>query len=709
MNANIVNATPQIIQLGAKDMSMKPTPPKEIVIPTHLPLIFGFASAGPATKELVDGARLIGLYGEETFDRSKPYFNHGARMAELMSAAGNAMMFTRIIPSDNDTIANFTLYLDVLNDDVDVLKRNDDGSIYYDENGDPEVVETVKGYKLKVIAEFNDDDDEDTPFGIKKSKTGYMKDGDDNSSTMYPIYEQRAAYKGSPYNNVGIAIGLPTNDDLQQAYKEGNLSLPYEFSLYKRADEDSTGVKVASLAGNKSQQFILAREAKDPVTNMRVDLESVMGNWYNLTSPLRDLVYPKVSAPYIYEDNLNLIADKVMEVEASYVNADVETKSGATVNTSAWMDYIPGVAASKQAKISNLFTAMSTKRTPNFTFIIDEDADVTEDNQEQVFLSSTNPIYFKNGKDGTLSEEEFEAGVARWMDKYVDNNSEVIDTAINLESALWDSGFTLPTKEKLVNFISLRKDTFLGLSTRVDNLGDKYEDLITQRAIGLNLKARLGLAPESTFFGTPVTRGIVVVGSGKDSLDPSNRRYGLLHDIAYKTARMMGGKEWKKSLLFDRGERNTIVNYSDIEPASVPNGIKADLWNIGLNWPMPMDRTTYYFPAMQSVYDNDSSSMNNIFMALALTTTVKVADAAGRKFSGNIELSPSQLTEAVENYMNGELKGKFAGVITAVAKASITDYDAARGYSFSVVTKLGGDIMTTVMSHYTEIWNKADM
>jgi len=708
MNVIIPNASPQVIELGARDMSMKPQPPRPIIIPTHLPVIFGFGASGPDTKELVDGPRLVGLYGSETFDRTKPYFTHTTRMAELMAAAGNAMEYVRIIPEDNDTIANFTLYLDILSDSIDVYKRNLDGSIYYDGTGKPVVDTTVTGYRVKVISEFSDDNI-DSPIGIKTSKSGTMADGNGNPSTMFPIWEQRAKYKGKKYDNIGISLDIPTNDKINEKLKEGLLALPYEFALYKRADEDSSGSRVASLFGSKKQQFVFVKDGKDPVTSMPVDIVATTDEWYNLTSPLRDLVYPLIEKPYIYYSNLELVNGKLMEAEAAYVNANVTTQDGTVVNTSNWLDFVPNVAAAKQTGIINPFTAVSTKRVPAFTYKIDDGAATLTANQTEVFVSGTSPIYLKNGKDGSLTEVELEKGVKKWMDKYIDGNSEVIDTAVNLENALWDSGFTLETKKSLVNFISLRKDTFLGLSTREDNLGDKFVDLVTERAIGLNLKARLGLAPESTFFGTPVTRAVVVIGSGNDSLDPTNRRYGLLHDIAFKTARMMGGQSWKKELMFDRGGKNIILNYSNVQPSFIPKGIKPDLWNIGLIWPQPYDVRSYYFPAMQSVYDNDSSAMNNIFMALALTITVKVADAAGRMFSGNIELSPSQLIEAVENYMNSELDGKFAGIITTSAKVSITDFDALRGYSWSAVTKLGGEVMKTVMTHYTEVWRKGDL
>jgi len=708
MNVNITNAAPKVIQLGARDMSMKPQPPKEIVVSTHIPLIFGFAASGPATKELVDGPRLIGLYGEETFDRAKTYFTHTTRLAELMSAAGNSMMFARIIPEDNDTIANTTIYLDILKDDVDVLKRNNDGSIYYDADGNTDTDKTVKGYRIKVIAEVNADD-EDTPLGVKTSKEGYMEDSDGNKSTMYPIWEQRAAYKGKKYENFGFSIGVPTNTELNQDFKTKNLALPYEFSLFKREDASSTGSRVAAMMGNKKQQFVFVKDGVDPVTNRRVDIISTTKDWYNLTSPLRNLVYPVISEPYIYYDNLNMILANIMEVEAEYVNANVTTEDGSVINTANWLDFIPGVDAVKQAGIINPFSAISSKRVPAFTYIIDDGAIDAADNQRQVFIDTNAPIYLDNGKDGTLTEAELEKGVSKWMDKYADSNSEVINTAINIENALWDSGFTLDTKKKLVNFISLRKDTFLGLSTREDNLGDKTIDLVTERAIGLNLRARLALAPESTFFGTPVSRAVIIAGSGNDELDPANERYGITHYVAYKVARMMGGVKWKSELMFDRGEKNVIENYSNIQPADIPNGVKSDLWNVGIIYPEPYNRRSYFIPAMQSVYDNDTSAMNNIFMALALTMSAKVADAAGRKYSGNIKLSPSQLIEKVEDYMNSELSDKFDGVITATSTASITDFDKQRGYSWSVVTKLGGEVMKTVMTHYTEVWRKDEM
>ena len=704
----IVNASPQIVQLGTNDKSLKPTPPRPITIPTHLPMIMGFAAGGPDTKELVDGARLLGLYGKETFDRKLPYFSHTTRLAELMSAAGNAIMYWRIIPDDNDTIANVTIYIDVLKDTVDVYTRNLDGSIAVDGNGDNIVSEQHEGYRLKVIAEVNQDD-VDVSMGTKKSKTGYMTDSDGNKSTMYPVVEFRASYKGLKYNNIGFSFNLPTADKLNTPFLEGNLALPYEFYMFKRADANSTGVTIKNLFGSETQQFVFKDGAKDPVTNRPITLKDTTDTWYNLDNPLKDLVYPNIATPYVYQNNMDMITQAILVDEKDYINADVTTLDGTVVNTSSWLDFVNTAPVDDQYRIVNFFTAMSTKRVPAFTYSLDDSAVTLADGQQEVYMSKSTPVYLGAGKDGTLNEETLEAGVNKIMDKFLDKNSRVMDPAINLENVLYDSGFRLPIKKALINFIAIRKDTFVGLSTREDNLGDKYIDLVTERAMGLNLKAALSLAPESTFFGTPVSRGIIVTGSGNDNLDPENRRYGLLMDIAYKAARMMGGTKWKKELMFDRGDKNIILNYSNIQPEFIPSSIKPDLWNVGLIWPQPYDLRAYSFPAMQSVYDNDTSVLNNIFMAIALTTTEKVAAAAFRKFTGDISSTPSEFIDEVETWMNNELEGKFAYIIETAVKAMITDFDEQTGYSWTVASKLYGNVMKTVMTHYIEAWNKEDM
>ena len=705
----IINGSPALYNLGTKDESIKGTPPRPIVVGKHVPLIFLFSAGGPVEKQIVDPERIIPLYREETFDRTKPYFNHQTRLLERVMGAGSTIAIKRIIPEDNDTIANVTIYVDYVKDTVDVYKRHDDGSIARDENGDPIVEEQHDGYKFILVAEYNNDD-VTTPIGTKTMKTGHLKNKNGDPSTMVPVIELRGKYKGAVYNNLGVAFELPTEDNLDEGLKTENLSLPWTFYKFKRPDEKSTGVIVKNILGSEGKQFIFKKNGVDPISRKNAELRSAMELWYNLTNPLVPVIYPEFDEPYIYYENLERIQKDLLSTEKDYFNKDVETVEGHTVNTLEWLDFVPDKDIEDQWGLTNPFTAKSVKRVPAFTYYYtDEDVEL-KDNEKEITFSKATPVYLGNGKDGTLSREEFEKGVRKYMAKYLDKNSEVMDVALNMENVIYDSGFELDTKKTLVNFITIRKDTILGLATRIDSLGrEKWDTLETQRSIGLLLKARLGLAPESTFFGTPVTRAFIVIGSGIDELDPSKNRYSLVLDIATKAARMMSGEKWKREFLFDTGERNVIETFSHIEPKFIPQGIKPVLWNIGLIWPQPYRNNLYTFPQLQSVYDNDMSMLNNIFAAFALTVINKVADAAHRKFTGAVSLTPAELTSAVTNYMSEELKDKFAGLFKIKVKTEITDYDAIRGYSWTTVTEIGGEIMKTVMTHYIVAKRKEDM
>ena len=705
----IINGSPAINNLGTKDESIKGSPPRPIIVGKHVPLVFTFAAGGPVDKQIIDPSRLIPLYRKGTFDRKKPYFNHQTRLLERVVGAGSTVAIKRIIPEDNDTISNVTIYIDYIHDEVNVYKRHDDGSIAHDDNGDPIVDTTHKGYKFIVVAEYNDDDIT-TDMGSKHDKTGHLKNKQGDTSTMVPILEFRGKYKGAVYNNIGFALDLPTIDNMDENLKDENLSLPWSFYKFKRPDANSTGVINKNILGSTNKQFLLKKDSYDPISDKNAELRTAMELWYNLTNPLVPVIYPDFEEPYVYYNNLKTVQKDLISQEKDYYNTDVDTVEGHKVNTIEWLDFVADKDIDTQWSLINGFTAKSIKRVPAFTYYYtDEDVDL-KDNEKEIFFSKGAPVYLGHGKDGTLSEKEFEKGVNKYMAKYVDFNSDVMDIALNVENVIYDSGFTIDTKKTLVNFITLRKDTILSLATRVDNLGrTKWDTLETQRSIGLLLKARLGLAPESTFFGTPVTRAFIVVGSGLDSLDPSNKRYSLVLDLATKAARMMSGEAWKPEMLFDSGEKDVILEFTNIEPKTIPQGIKPVLWNIGLIWPQPYAGNLYTFPQLQSVYDNDMSVLNNIFTAFALTIINKVADAAQRKFSGSISLSPAQITFAVTEYMDNELRGKFGGLYTVRSKTEITDFDNIRGYSWTTVTEIGGEIMKTVMTHYIVAKRKGDM
>jgi hypothetical protein len=66
-------------------------------------------------------------------------------------------MLQRVLPADAGPEANMTLWLDVLPTDVDNFERNADGSIRFDTLGNPVVLGTIPGYKVKYVVTHSTD------------------------------------------------------------------------------------------------------------------------------------------------------------------------------------------------------------------------------------------------------------------------------------------------------------------------------------------------------------------------------------------------------------------------------------------------------------------------------------------------------------------------------------------------------------------------
>jgi len=695
----LVNGRPRFVPLGTKDVSTRPIPVEPLELPIHLPKFFPFTAAGVTGPVLCANGEFEKVFKTASFDEDSPFYTHVTKFIQTVVGQGNAVVIDRIVPSDNTKLANVTIYLDVVEDSVDVYKRNSDGSIAYDDNGNPIVDQSdVSGLRVKVIAEVSDFT-VGQELGQKSIKTGYMTDSNGNSSTMYPIKEFVAMAPGAFYNNIGVAFDLPTADEVTVDYLEALQAIPY----YLYIVDKSTGVPVftENALGSIRSTVVLKDKAKDPVTNMNITIPYNVANWEE-----KD-IYGNIGGAYVYYDNLNTVLAKAIAVEKPYIGVDVTTNDGETVNTAQWMDFIIGADDSVNQNMIAIFTGYSTKRVPYFTIQIDDSSVSLPEGSKEVSYSKDTPIYLGGGIDGTLTLEELEKGVVTKLKEYADPNSKVQNLARNPESIFYDSGFTLDTKKEFANVIAIRKDTFVALSTYT--FGEKPLSLDQEIAVGLALKSRLELVPESTFFNTPVARAIIFAGSGELEVARDGVRWPLLLDIAKKAAAMMGGSKWNPNKAFFKGEDNKIEDFIRITPDSIPDPVKDTLWKVGVNYPEPDVGDTYFWPAMQTIYPDDTSVLNNFTAAMALTYVVKVAAAAWRKFTGATDLTPDMLIDSVEKFMSQQLNDAFGGIIKVVPEAYLTEYDKATGFSWNTKVKLYANNMYTVNTMMIEADRLAEL
>jgi len=349
-----------------------------------------------------------------------------------------------------------------------------------------------------------------------------------------------------------------------------------------------------------------------------------------------------------------------------------------------------------------------------------------------VRLTKNTNIWLSGAKDGIMSTWLMNGLVAADMDNYNNGLHEYNDLVLHPESIIYDSGFSLETKKVLAKFISRRKDTFVVLSTFEQPYRNPFLDLQSaisdsasgsapesgapqtldeQYSVGVALKTMLELYPESATFGTPVMRGMVIGGSGEIINSLYTPRVPVTYEVVYKAARYMGAKNgaWKNGFLFDRAPQSVVTQLKNIDVTWVPASTRNTLWSVGVNFVLNYKIRTQFFPALQTVYENDTSVLNSFFTAVAISYLNKVQHAAWREFSGSISLTNAQLEEAVNTFIANQVKDKFDGKFVVIPDTVVTELDEIRGYSWTSNIKIYANNMKTVMTAQVEAYRSSDL
>jgi len=708
----ITNASPASILLGANDLGARTLPAQQVQVGQHVPLIFTFAKKGTVKKTFGGGAEAILQYGAETFNPDFPYYKHTNKLAALISGAGGSCVYKRLVPTDAGPKANVVTYVDVLQTNIPNYVRDSLGNKVIDPVTNAFIVDavtpTVPGVRLKYIAELST-----VTTGTAAAKTGTMSvtvAGVTTNSTMYPVLERRASEQGMHYNNLGISIESPTVSSVDTALLTAAKALPYKLLLTERVDANSPGKVVPSLFGEPAVEFTLKPNVKHPVTKLSTALPTVFAtNWFNETNPLMPTRYNDSEPLHVYTAELETVFALIMANEAAHITTVSQTwHDGLTATTLSWFDFSSAVPATLATEhyLINIFTGKAVSGANYFTVEMDTSTPTLTGTQREVHISRDTPVYMSGGADGTVTDAVLEQLVQVEMAKYLDPNSEYMDTAVNLETALYDSGFSVPTKDVLPNFIAVRKNTVVALGTRSYLDGNRIMPLSEVRAIAVALKTRGKMFPESVYFGTPTGRMIIMAGDFILHSDVSNQRVPHTFDLAIKTTRMMGAGDfkWRAVHMFDHGTGAELSSGHSYQPEFIPAGVKPTLWNDGLVWAQPKFRQTYFIPAYQTIYGNDTSPMNSWVTACAVAALNTIADQSWREFSGTSGMSDVVFIETGTNYLHGRINGIFAGVCVVVPEVIIDAADAQRGYSWQVVFNLYTATMKTKMVAYTNVY-----
>lgn len=690
MSVTIVNAAPILYPLGTNDLSIESVPREPEAIPTHLPKVFIYAKKGPKTPVLAGGAERLQIFGDDTFDPLKGYCNHQTILSNRLTAKSNAHMIQRIVPLDAGPEANMLLSLDVLPTTYDDYERNTDGSIKYDVLGNAIVKGTIAGFKIKwVVTSIN------TEVGMQNFGLATITPGDQTDvatstqSQRYPVLQWRVSSVGSDGSNAGIRIWAPTSKsgtpiDTRIADRAGYY--PYRLAVVRRPDSMSTSRVVESIAGDQYVDISLNPNKIDPITAAPVyigDSRAFLDKYQNFSDPRYPPLYGDFDTLAVYDENIKTLVEMFYAAESVYhqVNNIVDTD----------FKFKPG-----EEYLFNLFNGTTTNGYQYHTYQF----------SGGIRLNEYTNIYASGGSDGTMSNALFATEVSKIVKEYNNPNSPLLEDAYHVESIIYDTGFPLENKYDLLNFIALRKDTNVVLSTFED--GGPKMTASQESSVALALRTRARMFPESEYFGTGAFRCLIMGRDGKLRTDNWIKRVPVTMEVATKAAAYMGAGNgiWNGLKAFDGEEGAILEDMYDINVTYTPPAARMRDWDNGLNWVSRLDRGAYNIPAFKTIYDNDTSVCTGWLIALAIGECNKVVARAHRYYNGTQRYTNAQLAVRIDEYVTNKLLGRFDNRFAIKVQTYYTFLDEKRGYSWTTKVMIGGPNQQTVMTAFVEAYRK---
>lgn len=677
-----LTAAPLTNWLGIQDESTAAQVVQPLQVPTHLPLCLLYTPWGPSEPTLMTPNQMTSVFGADVFNTRSPYYTHQSLYAQTILGQGNQIMVQRLQPIDAAPPARVMLSLDIVAEPaLPQYQRNTDGSYLLDSNGNKQQVigtgATAPGYIAKWVVNQWLSGTNAQGYGASTSRAGSLTNSIGTQSTLYPILEFEATFFGAMGNNLGFRLMVPTGADptnpLNVAEAERVAAWIMRLQFLQRVNDTSSPTVIQTQQGQQYADFAFLPQAYDTETDQNLDFQYVLSNSYSANSNVNiPSVYGPFENAFIYQSYLTQVLGMIGTTEATYGTLPSTTFTGIT---------------DPNLYLVNAFTGVSLENIPYYTLQLQGAS------AGGAIFTSNSSFFATGGSDGTISATTFDSDVATWLSAF-----PAQDIAKYPFSVIYDSGFTLNTKYDIISILGQRPDIWVMLATQVagtpQNTAD--QDLSTAQA----LAAMLGNYPESTFYGTAVCRGAIVGGSGYLLSGTYTQLVPASLQLAQAFAAYMGAAngQWNSTVPPDQNPQNLITLFSGVNSVFQTATSRVASWQAGLIWVEDFDTRSQYFPALQSVYNNDTSVLKALMNVIIAVDLIKIAHQVRRTLSGNSLLTDAQFVSRSNQLIRNLIKGRYAGRVQVTPNTYYSTADQANGYSWSCAITMYANNMKTVGS-----------
>lgn len=739
-----VSSKPRADMWGVDDESTRQLVLEEVSIPQHCPLSYTFAAWGTEEPTLFLGGGLVKMYGAETFSETSRFTTHQTPFINVFKKNANAQMMRRLTPPNAKT-AMLRLSLELIKTEVSQYARNADGSFKYVNDAFNQRVrvvdETFVGYRVIPhlgVEHYREDDVALNPInhrafgmadivrdfrvnttrGSDGSQLGQIEGQDTEwSSTLYPILDLPLAYKGSRGDDFGLRMGFPTSkgsNPIDTASVYSTMSYLLRLGVVER-NKVTGGFDIVNTAAGEVAIDVSLKQNVSSERGVNLDIESAFIPAYKVPSTATQPEYPGPFGDiYIYRDSLE-------EVQKALIVGpdDANGRGEEYYNEQAKLDFGRVPVTVDNSYLLNMFTGYDVDAVPYYAFETGSGALFGG-----VTLTADSILYATGGDDGLIMTavgeadslanlELFDALVRTELNSFDNGTYNWLNTARYPISAIWDSGFSMETKKSMLNIIGTRKDTmaYLATQSQADYVSKNVGGVVSkvwswvnpnteaeETSIASTLRAIASGYPESDVYGTPVCRAVIVGQCGTIVNSSYKRSLPLTYELADKVSKFMGSTDgiWRDADAYDQNPNNVIALMENINLTWKNENVGRQAWANGLTYAEDFDIRSQFFPAVRTVYTNETSVLTSAITTAAICYVQRVQQISWRYFTGNGKFRKQKFAELVDEFIRERLAGRFDDRFTFEVRTEFTQADEAAGYSWTTHVTIYAPNMVTV-------------
>ena len=682
--SSFLNAAPQFKLEGIKDSSARRVDPERETLPIHTPHLMFLAQRGPAKALFLKPTDATNIYGAESFNYRGEYATHATPlMVEAIAANANESVYQRLIPAGAKK-SRVSIYLDLLKTKLPVYQRDANGDLVLDAGGNPiDTGSTVDGY----VGKFVLDTAPAHEVGAAKSKVGTQTDATSGTQSMlYPFFDGEVNDFGKFGDNVGFRMWAPTTkSSIPQDERLVNAinAFVYRLQLVERPTARSTANVTQTIYDAQYIDFSLKPDSYDDKTGTEYYIgESYEAN-YRDDDPTTG--YAPVFAPF---GKMHFYTDFIKEVSALVYAEEMKQN----------VDLVAGGEL-----LINLLSGVDIDNRPYHAYAV---KDVLSGG---LSFTENSTFYAGGGKDGEMSNAIYNELARNEFANYGELDNKFQDIAAFPQSIIYDTGFDIETKKALIATTSIRKDLLVIVSTQ--DVALPVNDAVKESAMAIMLRTAAELSPESTLYGTHVTRVAIVGHAGKLINSSWKKLVPMTVEIAAMLSKYAGAGDGilKGAYAPDVDPNNHVTMLRDLNCTFKGATVRNKDWDNGLIWAQSYSTRSFFIPAMQTVFDDDTSVLNSLLNVLIAVECQKVCFRTWRSLVGRTDLTKEQYIKRSNQLITENTAGRFDNRVQIVPDTYYTKQDEQRGYSNHATIHMYANNMPTSTSFTVEAHRMEDL